>query len=255
VLKKVELERLLRSKNLGNTLLSNSYIDYREKVQLASTGIDALDGALDGGLPKGELSEIVGLRSSGRMSVLCAAMAAATSRGELVGLIDTLDTFAPGSAVTSGIKLSHLLWIRGHPDTHGEDEAHALGRALKALGLLLNAGGFGIVALDLTDLSERTLSRIPFTTWMRLPRAIKGQPTVCVLMGNRSVARSAGGVTLNLQKAEDAVRWSGNIGHGSLLRGLEVTVRVTGARRPNDGRAFKLFISADAMHSSSLSGS
>ena len=90
---------------------------------------------------------------------------------------------------------------------------------------------------------------------MRLPRAIKGQPTVCVLMGNRSVARSAGGVTLNLQKAEDAVRWSGNFGHGSLLRGLEVTVRVTGARRPDDGRAFKLFISADAMHSSSLSGS
>ena len=90
MLKKVDLERLLRSKNLGNTLLSNSYIDYREKVQVTSTGIDALDEALDGGLPRGELSEIVGVRSSGRMSLLCAVMAAATSRGELVGLIDRL---------------------------------------------------------------------------------------------------------------------------------------------------------------------
>ena len=79
MLKKVDLERLLRSQNLGNTLLSNSYIDYREKVQVTSTGIDALDEALDGGLPRGELSEIVGVRSSGRMSVLCAAMAAASS--------------------------------------------------------------------------------------------------------------------------------------------------------------------------------
>tara|TARA_B100000315_G_scaffold230993_1_gene241922 strand:- start:354 stop:728 length:375 start_codon:yes stop_codon:yes gene_type:complete len=112
-------------------------------------------------------------------------------------------------------------------------------RALKALGLLLHAGGFGVVALDLADLPERTLRHIPFTTWIRLPRAIEGRPTACVLVGDRPIARSAGGMTLRLQPVEGGVRWS-----EGLLQGLEVAVRVIGARCPHGRHPRPLFISA-----------
>ncbi|HJO37332.1 MAG TPA: hypothetical protein QF650_01880 [Vicinamibacterales bacterium] len=244
-LTKSELEELLRAKKLGNTLCSA----HDRGSDLAPTSISALDAELGGGLPRGELSEIVGARSSGRTGTLCAALAAATSRGELAALVDTLDQFDPESAAAAGIDLSRLLWIRGRPGSRDEGAWRAVNRALKALGLLLHAGGFGVVALDLGDLPERTLRRIPFTTWIRLPRAIEGRPTACVLVGDRPIARSAGGMTLRLQPVEGGVRWSGSVardhnGHGGLLQGLEVAVRVIGARRPHGRRPRSLFISA-----------
>ena len=250
MLTKSALEDLLRSKNLGSTLFTSNYNDDSVKIKVAPTGIDALDAELDGGLPRGQLSEIVGARSTGRMSTLCAVLAAATGRGELVAFVDTLDAFDPGSAAVAGIDLSRLLWIRGCPGGRDKRTMRALDRALKAFGLLLHAGGFGVIALDLSDLADCALRRIPFTTWMRVPRAIEGQPTVCVLVGDRPIARSAGGVTLRLQPAGDAVRWSGAAGHGGLLLGLEVAVHVTGARRPHGNRSCQLFISTDAVHPS-----
>ena len=96
MLTKSELEDLLRSKNLGSTLFTSNYNDDPVKIKVAPTGIDALDAELDGGLPRGQLSEIVGARSTGRMSTLCAVLAAATGRGELVAFVDTLDAFDPG---------------------------------------------------------------------------------------------------------------------------------------------------------------
>src|SRR5690349_9886609 len=106
---RAELELLLRAKHLDRTLASQLGVDAWRDV--AATGIRTLDDQLGGGLARGHLSEIVGPRSSGRATVLCRMLAAATDRGEAVALVDTCDRFDPESAAASGIDLSKLLWV------------------------------------------------------------------------------------------------------------------------------------------------
>ena len=69
------------------------------------TGVTALDARLGGGFPRGQLSELVGPRSSGRTSLLLQMLAAATARGELVALVDALDMFDVESAAAAGVDL------------------------------------------------------------------------------------------------------------------------------------------------------
>ena len=71
-------------------------------------------------------------------------------------------------------------------------------RAVKALNLVLQAGGFGVVAIDLADVPLVALKRLPFTTWLRVQRAIEGSDTACVLVVPEPLARSAGGLTVSL---------------------------------------------------------
>ena len=68
---------------------------------------------LGGGWRRGEVSEVVGVRSSGRTSVLVATLAAATSRGEVVALVDAFDRFDPGRPRPPVLDLDRVLWVRG----------------------------------------------------------------------------------------------------------------------------------------------
>src|SRR4029079_15381427 len=62
-----------------------------------STGIAEVD-TLTGGIPRGGITEIFGPRSSGRTSLLYAALAYATAPDEICALVDTSDTFGPAPA-------------------------------------------------------------------------------------------------------------------------------------------------------------
>src|SRR3954447_10729106 len=115
LLARTDLESLLRARKLDRTLTSAlAPLDPRDDRAIAPTGITALDARLGGGFPRGQLSELVGPRSSGRTSLLLQTMAAATARGELVALVDALDMFDVESAAAAGVDLRRLLWIRGH---------------------------------------------------------------------------------------------------------------------------------------------
>ncbi len=107
----------------------------------------------------------------------------------------------------------------------------AVARGLKALNLILQAGGFGVVAMDLADVPAPVLLRVPRTTWLRVPRAIEGKDTACVLVTARPLARSAGGVTVALEAAPAQVRWRGTSPVSRRLAGLDVTGRVRAPRR------------------------
>ena len=184
-----QLESLLHARKLDGTLTRSHALP---ADRLAETGVDDLDRQLGGGLSRGHLSEIVGTRSSGRTSVLYALFAAATRRGELVALVDTFDRFDPCSAETAGIDLTRLLWVRGQQV--GPRELHeVMTRAVKAAGLVFQAGGFGIVVIDLADVPLAAVERLPFTTWLRLARALESSETVGVVVTPRPVARSASG--------------------------------------------------------------
>src|ERR1700724_3661688 len=88
-----------------------SRLEVRPTPEMVSSGIYEIN-KLSGGLPRGCLSEICGPASSGRTSVLLAALAAATRRHEVCALVDTTDALDADSAVCTGVELERLLWIR-----------------------------------------------------------------------------------------------------------------------------------------------
>jgi recombination protein RecA len=215
---RAELESLLRARKLDVTLTTTADWQKKDDDRLAPTGWPALDTALGGGLRRGHVSEVIGPRSSGRSTVFCSVAAAATARGEVVALIDTHDRFDPASADAAGVDLARLLWIR---------ESGNAERALKAMNLVLQAGGFGIVAFDLADVHSATVRQFPHTTWMRLSRVIEGSTTVAVLLGAEHIARSPGGVTIAL---ESSGIWSGTSARARRLGALAIRPRVVSAR-------------------------
>lgn len=108
---------------------------HRERL---ATGFAALDAVLDGGLPRGQLTELVGTASTGLTSVVHRLLGHVTGQGLVAAWIDAPDAFDPASAVTAGVDLERLLWIRP-PD---------LATAFTAAEAVLGLGGFPLVLLD-----------------------------------------------------------------------------------------------------------
>jgi recombination protein RecA len=84
----------------------------RVAYPLAATGIREIDALLQGGLPVGAISEIVGPECSGRTSLALALIAGMTQAGKVCTWVDVSNTLHPESAAAIGVDLSRLLWIR-----------------------------------------------------------------------------------------------------------------------------------------------
>ena len=213
------LESLLEARSLGGAL-TPSWTGPGQSPGI-STGLAGLDAALGGGWRLGEISEIVGARSSGRTSVLVATVAAATARGEIVGLVDAWDRFDPVSAAASGVDLNRVLWVRGATLTVELARPVvlqlAVQRALRAFDLIIRAGGFGVVVLDVAGAPVRALQALPFTTWMRLAHANEGRQTVGLLVGERAMGRSARGACVRLDASP---RWIGTSAQSRRFNGF-----------------------------------
>jgi hypothetical protein len=234
-LARADLESLLRARKLDRTLTtllpecpSGGITD---EYAVAGTGVTALDARLGGGLPRGQLSALAGPQSSGRTSLLLHIMAAATSRQELIALVDVLDMLDVASAEAAGIDFSRLLWIRGqvvlNPGLCHDRNQRALDRSIKAITLVLQAGNFGLVVFDAAGAPAQLLARLPFTTWRRLQRMLEASQTACVLVGDVPIARSAGGVTVVTRRGGAARAAAGGVRvEGRLLTGIDLEVDV-----------------------------
>jgi hypothetical protein len=168
--------------------------------------------------------------------VLCATLAAATRRGELVALVDAFDRADPVTAAAAGLDLARVLWVRGPSLTPTAMSARsvrdslvsgAVLRAIRASDLIIRAGGFGVVALDLAGAPPRALRDLAASTWMRVAHANAGQPTVCLLVGEEPMGRSARGVSVRLTSAR---RWTGNSPQSRRFGGFEITAVLHQAR-------------------------
>jgi len=228
------VEALLRERKLDRTLTSTLPERLGEDA-VAPLNLDALDRALAGGLPRGQVSEVAGPSSSGRTSLAWAAMAAATRRGESVALIDTFDRFDPPTAAACGIELSRLLWVRGqavsktavaidpawlrpiapNPRDGGPKITNVrtvngpgtfiervIDRAIKSLNLVVQSGVCTLVVIDLIDVPANALRRLPAATWFRIERAIEGSDTAVLLLAAQLVSRSTGGRSILLGNRE-----------------------------------------------------
>ena len=218
------LESALRARKLDRTLTTAlAPLERMDPSALMPMDVAALDACLWGGLPRGQLSELAGPRSSGRMTLF-------------LQMVDTLDRLDVASAAAAGVDLSRLLWIRGQEiagrvGPSGPTE-RAIDRALKALNLVLQAGGFGVVAIDLADVPPAALRQIPFMTWLRVQRAIEGSDTACMLLTSEPLARSAGGLTVSLTSR---ATWAGTSDRSRRLAGVDMRARVVSPRKRIDG--------------------
>src|SRR5262249_43430359 len=89
----------------------------------------------------------------------------------------------------------------------------------KATDWLAQAGGFGLVALDLGGTSLKTAHRIPLAAWFRLRHAVENTKTALVSLAERVHAPSCSALKIELRHQKTI--WRGT-GPGRLLEGLAV---------------------------------
>jgi hypothetical protein len=179
-----------------------------EEHELLPTALPAIDRLLSGGLPRGQLVELIGSRSSGRFSTVLQILAAATGVGEAAALVDLGDGLDPADALTLGIDARRLLWLR--PTT--------LSQALVAAEMVIGSG-FQLVILDLgtPPLARGTGShgspgsdgshgshgshgaktaRANEAAWLRLARAAKAQASALLVSSPYRISGTAATIVL-----------------------------------------------------------
>ncbi len=197
--------------------------------ETASTGIDEVDALLDGGLPVGAISEINGPESSGRTSLVLSFLAQRTAAGQVCAWVDADDALDPESAAANGVNLRQLLWVRcmkaGTPALRKQAAKPwtQLDQALLATDLLLQAGGFAAIVLDLGDTAAEHAARIPLATWFRFRQAADRTRTCLVVVAHagpqRSIAQSSAAAVL------DCAALCPVVAGGTVLRGFRFQVR------------------------------
>jgi recA bacterial DNA recombination protein len=215
-----------------------SRLEVRPAPQMISSGVREID-ALTGGLPRGCLTEICGPPSSGRTSVLLAALAAATQRQEVCALVDISDAFNPHSAAAAGVNFERLLWVRcGHLRKQSSPQRHRntekiekiegpVEQALRVTDLLLQSGGFGLVIIDLGDTPLKMARRIPLTSWFRFQRAVEYTPAVLFVISQVPCAQTCASLLLKvsgkkLSASSCQLSVETSPAHAQLLNGLQV---------------------------------
>jgi len=268
---------------------------------VAPTGIPNIDALLQGGLPMGAITEIVGPECSGRTTLALSFVAEITQAAKVCAWIDVSDALDPESAAAIGVDLHSLLWVRcgvpattiaphspqdgfalpekylvpkpgikglhgggcgphprgevkglsdavggflrpdaaaprcaepqpqirkqkelfdaapqlGRPGIPGQDTVSknttsskfrlkskpysSIDRALLVTDLLLQAGGFSAIVLDMGSIAPEHASRIPLTTWFRYRAAAERSRASILLLTQHPCAKSSAGLHLSLQ--------------------------------------------------------
>jgi recombination protein RecA len=279
---------------------------------VAPTGVPSVDALLDGGLPIGAITEMVGPESSGRTSLALSFVAGLTRQGHVGAWIDVSNMLDPESAASAGVDLSRLLWVRcgaaaaqaspsgayrfalpekyfvppqakqglhgggcgGHPrnETKGLAEAVTgllrpaspapapvsalaprcaepqrrarperevfdppapppipsarprtragkpwprMEQALRAADLLLQAGGFSVIVLDMASLAPEYAARVPLATWFRYRAAAERTQASVLLLTQHSCAKSSGELLLRFRpgraRDDEATVFTGSV--------------------------------------------
>jgi recombination protein RecA len=242
------LQRLAALPKLAGVTAA-SRLEVRPTPEMISSGIREID-ELTGGLPRGGLSEICGPASSGRTSVLLSVLAAATRRQEACALVDTTDALDAVSAAATGVELERLLWIRcadvslrrsmedgrlarlagrqAPMDARSARSDARLEQALRVTDLLLQSGGFGLVAIDLGDVPDSVARRIPLASWFRFQRAVEPTATVLLVVAQAPCAQTCASLLIRLggnpSAFSDQLSAKEKFGpaHARLLDGLQI---------------------------------
>lgn len=135
------------------------------------TGVPPLDALLGGGLPRGEVTELVGDGpGSGTAQVLHALIRHTALSGQFLALIDGADSLDVDPIDDE--TLARLLWVR----------SPSASMALKAVDILLRDRNFPLVVLDLKMNPATELRGIRASVWPRLDRLREHQGTTLLVI-------------------------------------------------------------------------
>ena len=290
--------------------------------QVAPTGIGPVDEVLEGGLPIGALTEMIGAECSGRTSLALSFVAHVTKAEKVCAWVDVSNALCPESAAAAGVDLLRLLWVRcgvtrsetvqqsllvekdgafslpekymvpppvkkslhgggmgGHPrgEARGMDDAvggllrpevfaarcaepqrrvrterevfeappftqtaspqlkrsswsvpgrpwSRIEQALHVTDLLLQAGGFGAIVLDMGSIAPEHVSRIPLATWFRYRAAAERTQASVLLLTQYACSKSSAGLVLRLESGDALAQET------TVLAGLERRVKISRQR-------------------------
>ena len=204
-------EELRNSLHRASDLIRKRRTELREDP--LPTSLTGLDQLLGGGLPRGELVELVGRGSCGRFAALLATLRAVTGAGEAAALVDQGAQLDPQAAAEIGIDLERLLWLR----------PQNLGDSLAAADLLVHTG-FPLVALDLGLPPVR--GRVSLAAWLRVARNAATHQAVVLVGSPYRLSGCAAGVVVAAGRGRGD--WSSG-GAFRLLNGLRAWLHL--ARR------------------------
>lgn len=128
-----------------------------------------------------------------------------------------------------------------------------LDQALRATDLLLNAGGFRAIVLDMGDIHPEDARRVPLTTWYRFRLQIEKAQMLFLLLTRAACANSCAAISLRCEDA--SANWHQSTEESpSLLTGLGYCISVTRHRAVDPYRK-KPVASAQVFWSSTTSWS
>lgn len=185
------------------------------KDRRLSSGIGPLDAILNGGVVRGRVSEIVGRPGFGRTSLAASFAAIATRRGEVAAWIDSAGAFDPRSIAATGADLSRILWVGADAAVRARNSAKSpaaefaparsaasvkagIKPVLLAAEMVLGAGGFGLVVIDLVfdiDGRARTLAS---SAALRLARAAERSGAAVIVLAERRTCGTFAALSLVL---------------------------------------------------------
>jgi hypothetical protein len=207
----------------SHALLSGSELleveERRERPHLA-TAVTPLDRLLGGGLPKGELVELTGRRSTGRFAIVISILAAVTSCGEAAALIDVGDHLDPEAAEEAGVDLDRMLWVRG---ARMKDAA--------AAAEMLLATGFPLVVID-CGVQIRG-KRLPDAAWLRLSRAAESHGGSLLISAPYPITGFTAESSVSIR--ERKVIWKGRGRSPRLLGGIDGKLVLEKKRHQREG--------------------
>jgi recombination protein RecA len=155
----------------------------RPEPKYLQTGIGSIDD-LVGGVPLSALTEVYG------------SLLAHSTQEHFCALVDASDSFDPTTALLAGSDFSKLLWVRCGKT---KQKLRSLEQTFKVTDMLLQSGGFGLIAVNLSNIPERSVRNIPMSTWFRFSRVVENQPTALVFIEQNPHATSCAGLVLNIK--------------------------------------------------------
>lgn len=158
VASKEQLESMLAQRGFAATL----QVEFGADSPIAGLAVPS-PGAITELVPAAPVPIGAGLTS-------IAVHTATDCRGR-IAWVDPADRFDPCGASRAGLDLGQLLWLRG-----GEAAT-----ALQAVLLVLQAGGFELIVLDLLDQPDASL-RLPRAAWFRLLRGLERERRTALLV-------------------------------------------------------------------------
>jgi recA bacterial DNA recombination protein len=211
--------------NLGDRIPAALTLKIKQAPELFATGITKVDAVLNGGIPRGSITEVSGAASTGKTSFGLSVIAAITQSGAACAWVDVSDALSPESAAAANVELKRLLWLRTTAERKQrvtDKPWSRLEQALKATDLLLQAGGFAAIVLDMSDVLPQHTMRIPLATWYRFRLAAEQARTALIFLTQSTCASSCAALALRCEPS-NVMPFSGN-GETALFEGQQYTL-------------------------------